>query len=99
MALAYDIVNTTSYIPEDGLALSLKGTRSMFVARVELTDFALDCEVADPRTRIGEILDACEATLATHAALLEDFSWLELAIPHGLDQFKATYGSATRASA
>jgi serine/threonine-protein kinase HipA len=91
MAPAYDIVNTTSYIPEDGLALSLKGTRNLFLARVELIAFAQDCGINDPRERIADMLAACEITLATHAALLEDFPELESAIRRGLEQFQVTY--------
>ena len=97
MAPAYDIVNTTCYIPEDGLALSLKGTRNLFVARVELMAFAQDCEMDDPHQRIGNILAACETTLATHAGLLADFPELESAIRRGLEQFQLTYDSARRA--
>lgn len=96
MAPAYDIVNTTCYIPEDGLALSLKGTRNLFVARVELMAFAHDCEVTDARERIGGIMEACTATLAAHAVLLEDFPELESAIRRGLAQFQSTYSSTTR---
>ena len=91
MAPAYDIVNTTSYIPEDGLALSLKGTRNLFLARVELTAFAQDCGISNPRERIVDILAACETTLAAHAALLEDFPEIETAIRRGLEQFQITY--------
>jgi serine/threonine-protein kinase HipA len=98
MAPAYDIVNTTCYIPEDGLALSLKGTRNLFVARVELMDFARDCEVNEPRRRILEILQACEATLTAHAALLADFPELTSALRSGLEAYLSTYGSPTSAT-
>lgn len=93
MAPAYDIVNTTCYIPEDGLALSLKGTRNLFVARVELLAFAEDCDVADPRKRIGAILEACETTLATHAELIEEFPEIATAIRRELQSFQPTYGT------
>lgn len=93
MAPAYDIVNTTSYIPEDGLALSLKGTRNLFLGRVELMAFAQDCGISDPRGRIAEMLSACEMTLTSHAALLEDFPELQSAIRRGLEQFQVTYAT------
>jgi serine/threonine-protein kinase HipA len=94
MAPAYDIVNTTCYIPEDGLALSLKGTRNLFLARVELIDFGHDCRVNHPQKRIGEIMEACETTLASHAALLEDLPELGSAIQRGLEQFKRSFAQA-----
>ncbi|HEX5124839.1 MAG TPA: type II toxin-antitoxin system HipA family toxin, partial [Rhodanobacteraceae bacterium] len=36
LAPAYDIVSTTAYIPEDGLALLLGGSKSLFAARANL---------------------------------------------------------------
>ena len=98
MAPAYDIVNTTCYIPEDGLALSLKGTRNLFVARVELMDFARDCEVTAPRRRILEILQACQTTLAAHATLLADFPELSAALHSSLEAYLSTYGSPASAA-
>lgn len=91
MAPAYDIVNTTRYIPEDSLALSLKGTRNLFLARVELIEFGHDCDIADPANRITEILEACNTTLAAQAALLEDFPELEAAIRQRIEPFLRTY--------
>ena len=40
LAPAYDIVNTTAYIPEDALALELHGQRSFFASREGLLQFA-----------------------------------------------------------
>jgi serine/threonine-protein kinase HipA len=94
MSPAYDIVNTTCYIPEDGLALSLKGTRNLFVARVELPEFARDCGVDDAHKRIGEIMEVCESTLAAQAELLHDFPDIEAAIRRVLEPFRFTYGLA-----
>lgn len=93
MAPAYDIVNTTCYIPEDGLALSLKGTRNLFVARVELPGFGRDCGVADPHKRVGEILEACEATLTAQAALLQAFPALEASFRRGMEPFLRSYAA------
>jgi len=87
MAPAYDIVNTTRYNPEDGLALSLKGTRNLFAARVELAEFGRDCKIDNPPKRIREILQACEATLAAQAPLLEGFPELEVTLRQGLEPF------------
>jgi serine/threonine-protein kinase HipA len=91
LAPAYDIVNTTRYIPEDGLALALgapgHGSRNLFLARVEILPFAQACEVADPVSRIEHLLAAAEAVLYTHQDLLEEEQELEAAIRHGVDLF------------
>jgi serine/threonine-protein kinase HipA len=91
MAPAYDIVNTTCYIPEDGLALSLKGTRNLFIARLELMEFGRDCHIGNPHKRISEIMESCEAVLVAQAALLHDFPDIEAAIQRGLETFRLTY--------
>lgn len=71
LAPAYDIVNTTAYIPEDSLALTLGGSKSLFASRVHLIDFARNCQVDDPRGRVLELLEAVEQELDAQAALLE----------------------------
>ena len=42
LAPAYDIVNTTAYIPEDVLALDLVGNKSLFASRQGLLEFAIN---------------------------------------------------------
>ena len=71
LAPAYDLVSTTAYIPEDSLALTLGGSKSLFASRVHLIDFGKRCSVADPRNRILELLDAVESELKEQVALLE----------------------------
>lgn len=68
---AYDLVNTTAYLRDDSLALTLGGSKSFLASRVNLIDFAKRCDVAKPRDRILQLLDAAEAGLAEHHALLE----------------------------
>lgn len=80
MAPAYDLVNTTAYIPEDSLALTLGGSKSLFASHVHLIGFGERCQVADPRQRILELLDAAGRGLEAHRALLE----LELTVDAGL---------------
>lgn len=63
LAPAYDIVNTTAYIPEDSLALDLSGNRSLFASRLGILDFARACEVEYPETRIQALLQTLEITL------------------------------------
>lgn len=63
LAPVYDIVNTTAYIPEDTLALELKGQKSFFSARKGLLDFAYDCRVMDPKDRIQALVQTTEMVL------------------------------------
>lgn len=69
---AYDLVCTTAYIPDDSLALTLGGSKSLFASRVHLMDFAKRCEIGDPRGRILTLLQAAEQGLQEHWALLEE---------------------------
>jgi len=69
---AYDLVCTTAYIPDDSLALTLGGSKSLFASRVHLMDFARRCEVGDPRDRIYALLHAVEQGIHEHRALLEE---------------------------
>ena len=69
---AYDLVSTTAYIPEDSLALTLGGSKSLFASRVHLMDFAKRCEISDPHGRILALLQATEQGLRKHRALLEE---------------------------
>ena len=71
LAPAYDIVNTTSYIPDDSLALTLGGSKSLFASRVHLIDFAPHCRVRHPRERILALLDAAHAELELQHDLLD----------------------------
>ena len=69
---AYDLVCTTAYIPDDSLALTLGGSKSLFASRVHLMDFAKRCEISDPRGRVLALLQAAERGLHEHRALLEE---------------------------
>lgn len=92
MAPAYDLVNTTCYIPEDGLALSVKGTRGFYVARGDIEAFAHDCGVARPRERLRELVEAGQVALDTHRDLLQEVPAVEKAIRYGVESFQAIYG-------
>lgn len=92
MAPAYDLVNTTCYIPEDGLALSMKGTRGFYVARVDIAVFADDCGVARPRERLRELVEAGRVVLDAHRDLLQEVPAVEKAIRYGLESYEAIYG-------
>ena len=71
LAPAYDLVNTTAYLPDDSLALTLGGSKSLFASRVHLLEFGKRCSVADARGRILELLGAVEQELKEQIALLE----------------------------
>ncbi len=72
LAPAYDLVNTTAYISEDSLALTLGGSKSFFASRLHLMDFADRCLVDAPRERIMGLLEAVESGLTAHADLLAE---------------------------
>jgi serine/threonine-protein kinase HipA len=63
LAPAYDIVNTTAYIPADALALELNGNKSLFASRLGILEFARTCEVQNPEARIQALLQTLEVVL------------------------------------
>lgn len=70
LAPAYDVVNTTAYIPDDSLALSLGGSKSFFASRLHLLDFGKRCRVDEPRRRIQALIGAVEQEIAEQHELL-----------------------------
>lgn len=87
LAPAYDIVNTTAYIPEDGLALLLGGSKSLFAARANLRAFATRCLVDDPQARIDTLLHATETVLTRERPLIETQPVLDTALRVCLERF------------
>lgn len=94
MAPAYDIVNTTRYIPEDQLALTLNGSKSLFLARTEIFPFAEICGVRDPVERLGQLIHAAEAVMFMQQHLLDEEAEFKTAIRHGVDLFTETFERA-----
>lgn len=94
MAPTYDIVNTTRYIPEDQLALTLNGSKNMFLARTQILPFAKVCGIPDPVERLGQLIRAAEAIMFTQQELLDDETELRDAIRQGVDLFTDTYERA-----
>lgn len=92
LAPAYDIVNTTAYIPEDVLALDLAGNKSLFASRQGLLDFAQVCDVARPEEVIREQLSALERVLARSTELCEQAPHVVAAIRHCAGPFMKTFG-------
>ena len=91
-APAYDIVNTTAYIPEDVLALELVGNKSLFASRQGLRDFAQVCDVARPEDVILEQLSALERVLARSTEQGEQAPHVVAAIKHCAGPFVKTFG-------
>lgn len=89
---AYDIVNTTAYIPEDALALDLVGNKSMFASRQGLLEFARTCEIEQPRERIQNLLYAVEAVLKRSPQYREQAAHVITAIEQSAAPFSRTFG-------
>lgn len=92
LAPAYDIVNTTAYIPEDVLALDLVGNKSLFASRQGLLDFAQVCDVAQPEEVIRGQLQALERVLARSTEQGEQAPHVVAAIRQCAEPFMSTFG-------
>lgn len=89
LAPAYDIINTTAYIPEDGLALLLNGSKSLFAARANMQPLAERCMIKNPQARVALLVSAAHTILARERDLLATEPHLEPAIRACLDRFTA----------
>lgn len=92
LAPAYDIVNTTAYIPEDSLALGLAGNKSLFASRLGLMDFAVTCQIDQPKERIRVLLGALESTLERNRHYCEQAPFVVKAIRQAATPFFQTFG-------
>lgn len=92
LAPAYDMVNTTAYIPEDVLALDLAGNKSLFASRLGLLDFAQVCGIEQPRIVICAQLQALEQVLGRSEALCEQAPHVVRAIRQCAEPFMKTFG-------
>lgn len=92
LAPAYDIVNTTAYIPEDVLALDLAGNKSLFASRQGLLDFAAVCDVERPADVIRSQLEALERVLAQRPELCEQALDVVAAIRKSAAPFIQSFG-------
>ena len=90
---AYDIVNTTCYLRDDSLALTLGGHKSLLASRQTLLDFAPTCRLRPKRTRerLLELADTVSATMKKHRSLVDDVPGLREAISRGVTQFRASF--------
>jgi serine/threonine-protein kinase HipA len=92
LAPAFDIVNTTAYIPEDVLALDLAGNKSMFASRQGLLEFARTCEIDQPKERIQLLLASVEAVIERYPQYREQAPHVVNAIEHAAAPFSLTFG-------
>ena len=91
LAPAFDIVNTTAYIPEDVLALDLCGFKSFFAARQGLLDFGQLCQVADPRDRVQQLILTAELVIRQEAEVVESIPQVVAAIQKSTDMRKEVF--------
>lgn len=91
LAPAYDVVNTTSYIPDDSLALSLGGSKSFFASRLHLLDFGRRCRIDDPRGRIQALVGAAQQTLAAHRDLLAQAPEVGIGLRAAVESFAGRF--------
>ena len=91
LAPAFDLVNTTAYIPEDVLALDLCGQKSFFAARKGLLDFAKVCQVADPRDRMQHLIQTAEMVIRREAEVAEAIPHVVAAIGYCSDMLKDVF--------
>ena len=91
LAPAFDLVNTTAYIPEDVLALDLCGQKSFFSARQGLLEFARVCQVADPRDRVQRLILTTETVIRHEAEVAESIPHVVAAIQHCTDMLKEVF--------
>lgn len=92
LAPAYDIVNTTAYIPEDALALDLSGNKSMFASRLGILEFARTCEVEKPEARIQGLLQTLEVVLKREDEYCRLAPDVANAIRQSAQGFQLTFG-------
>lgn len=92
LAPAYDIVNTTAYIPEDSLALDLDGSKSLFASRLGILEFARTCEVENPETRIQALLQTLEVVLKREDEYCRSAPDVAKAIRQSAQGFQLTFG-------
>lgn len=91
LAPAFDIVNTTTYIPEDVLALDLCGFKSFFSARQGLLDFAKVCQVSDPHDRIRHLILTAEFVIQRETEVAETIAPVVVAIRQSMDMIKEVF--------
>lgn len=88
---AFDIVNTTMYLPDDGLGLSLGGQRSLFASRLHLPELAKACRVDRVARVVHELVEAAHRVIYLHQSELEEAMPLKAALLKGVQQFEVSF--------
>jgi serine/threonine-protein kinase HipA len=92
LAPAYDIVNTTAYLPDDSLALRLAGSKSLFASRLGILELASVCDIRKPALRLQRLTRATRASLTANHELAEHAPNVLAAIRHSLDLYEKSFG-------
>jgi len=87
LAPAYDLVNTTAYLPNDALALTLGSSRRLPATRKRLQEFAQRCLVRDSAERLDALLEATVQGLESHCALLETEPVVHTGLQRSVERF------------
>ncbi len=91
LAPAYDVVNTTAYIPEDGLALTLGGSKSFFASRLHLIDFGRRCHIDNPRERIRALIGTVEEEITAQQDLLAQVPIVDAGLRTAFERFASQF--------
>jgi serine/threonine-protein kinase HipA len=93
LAPAYDIVNTTAYIPEDSLALTLGGSKSFSATRQTLLEFAGRCQLrpAQAKARLIELAQTAIEVLRQHQDLANEVPAVANAIRQEAQRYLQTF--------
>jgi serine/threonine-protein kinase HipA len=92
LAPAYDIVNTTAYLPDDTLALRLAGSKSLFSSRLGILELASLCDISNPRARLQRLTHATRESLQANDELAQYAPKVQAAISHSLGLYEQSFG-------
>lgn len=91
LAPAYDIVNTTAYLPNDILALELKGHKTFFAASEGLKRFGQDLNINDPVERIQKLMLTADYVLRKEEEIAQSVPHIVRAIRASLEMYEAAF--------
>lgn len=91
LAPAYDIVNTTAYIPEDILALELKGHKTFFAACEGLKQLGQELGIHDPVDRIQQLMLTTDFVLRKEEEVAHSVPHVVQAIRASLEMYEKAY--------
>lgn len=92
LAPAYDIVNTTAYLPDDSLALRLAGSKSLFGSRLGILELASSCDIKNPQARLQRLTRATRHSLSANDELSHHAPMVRDAIEYSLGLYEQSFG-------